>query len=72
MRWGAGRTRSPLTVLPGAINVIPQDVELTIDVRSGDTIAESNAKQPDENLLLWDLRRATHVVACALHDLPAN
>ena len=33
------------------------------------TIAESNAKRPDENLLLEDLRRATHVVACAVHDL---
>jgi hydantoinase/carbamoylase family amidase len=29
-------TVGKLTVLPGAINVIPQDVELTIDVRSGD------------------------------------
>ena len=36
------------------------------------TLAESNAKQPDENLLLEDLRRATHVVACALHDLLAD
>jgi succinyl-diaminopimelate desuccinylase len=33
------------------------------------TIAESNAKRPDENLLLEDLRRATHVVACTVHDL---
>jgi acetylornithine deacetylase/succinyl-diaminopimelate desuccinylase-like protein len=33
------------------------------------TIAESNAKRPDENLLLADLRRATHVVAGAVHDL---
>src|SRR6266576_178727 len=33
------------------------------------TIAESNAKGPDENLLLEDLRRATHVVACTVHDL---
>ena len=33
------------------------------------TIAESNAKRPDENLLLEDLRRATHVVAGAVHDL---
>src|SRR6266513_542847 len=33
------------------------------------TIAESNAKQPDENLLLEDLRRATHVVACTVYDL---
>ena len=33
------------------------------------TIAESNAKRPDENLLLEDLRRATQVVACAVHDL---
>jgi succinyl-diaminopimelate desuccinylase len=36
------------------------------------TIAESNAKQPDENLLLEDLRRATHVVACTVHDLLVN
>src|SRR5205823_4118938 len=33
------------------------------------TIAESNAKRPDENLLLEDLRRATHVVASAVYDL---
>ncbi|MEP6678462.1 MAG: peptidase M20, partial [Betaproteobacteria bacterium] len=33
------------------------------------TIAESNAKQPDENLLLEDLRRATHVVAYTVYDL---
>ena len=33
------------------------------------TIAESNAKQPDENLLLEDLRRATKVVAATVHDL---
>jgi len=33
------------------------------------TLAESNAKRPDENLLLEDLRRATHVIASALHDL---
>ena len=36
------------------------------------TIVESNAKGPDENLLLEDLRRATHVVACAVHDLLAD
>ena len=29
-------TVGKMTVLPGAINVIPQDVEFTIDVRSGD------------------------------------
>jgi len=33
------------------------------------TIAESNAKRPDENLLLEDLRRATKVVAATVHDL---
>jgi acetylornithine deacetylase/succinyl-diaminopimelate desuccinylase-like protein len=33
------------------------------------TIAESNAKRPDENLLLEDLRRATHVVAATVYDL---
>jgi succinyl-diaminopimelate desuccinylase len=36
------------------------------------TLAASNAKGPDENLLLEDLRRATHVVACTLHDLVAS
>ena len=36
------------------------------------TIGESNAKRPDENLLLEDLRRATVVVACTLHDLVAG
>ncbi len=35
------------------------------------TIAESNAKRPDENLLLEDLRRATKVVAATAHDLLA-
>ena len=33
------------------------------------TLEESNAKSADENLLLEDLRRATHVVAGALYDL---
>jgi acetylornithine deacetylase/succinyl-diaminopimelate desuccinylase-like protein len=33
------------------------------------TIAESNAKRPDENLLLEDLRRATQVVAGTVYDL---
>jgi acetylornithine deacetylase/succinyl-diaminopimelate desuccinylase-like protein len=33
------------------------------------TIAESNAKRPDENLLLEDLRRATQVVACTALDI---
>ena len=33
------------------------------------TIAESNAKRPDENLLLEDMRRATHVVAATVRDL---
>jgi succinyl-diaminopimelate desuccinylase len=36
------------------------------------TIAESNAKQPDENLVLEDLRRATQVVACSVYDLLAG
>ena len=35
------------------------------------TIAESNAKRPDENLRLEDLRRATKVVAAAVRDLLA-
>lgn len=33
------------------------------------SIEEANAKRPDENLLLDDLRKATAVVACALGDL---
>jgi succinyl-diaminopimelate desuccinylase len=33
------------------------------------TIAESNAKRPDENLLLEDLRRATQVVAATVYDV---
>ncbi len=33
------------------------------------TLEESNAKRPDENLLLEDLRRATHVIASSVHDL---
>jgi acetylornithine deacetylase/succinyl-diaminopimelate desuccinylase-like protein len=33
------------------------------------TVLESNAKRPDENLLLEDLRRATQVVARTLYDL---
>ncbi|MEP7207067.1 MAG: M20/M25/M40 family metallo-hydrolase [Casimicrobiaceae bacterium] len=33
------------------------------------TIGESNAKRSDENLLLEDLRRATHVVAGAVSEL---
>jgi hypothetical protein len=33
-------------VLPGAINVIPQDVEFTIDVRSGDDSLRRDASRP--------------------------
>ena len=33
------------------------------------TLSESNAKRPDENLLLEDLRRATKVVSATLFDL---
>jgi succinyl-diaminopimelate desuccinylase len=33
------------------------------------TLAESNAKQPDENLMLEDLRRATQVIAATVFDL---
>jgi acetylornithine deacetylase/succinyl-diaminopimelate desuccinylase-like protein len=36
------------------------------------TLVESNAKRADENLVLDDLRKATKVVACALHDLLAS
>ena len=36
------------------------------------TIAESNAKRPDENLVLEDLRKATKVVASAVYDLLAG
>jgi allantoate deiminase len=44
-------TVGKLTVLPGAINVIPQDVELTIDVRSGDnTLREEAVRIFDKNL----------------------
>jgi acetylornithine deacetylase/succinyl-diaminopimelate desuccinylase-like protein len=33
------------------------------------TVLESNAKRADENLVLDDLRKATHVVAAAVADL---
>jgi len=36
------------------------------------TLIESRAKEPDENLLLEDLGRATQVVACTLHDMLAG
>src|SRR5438093_5248461 len=36
-------TVGKLNVIPGAINVIPQDVELTIDVRSGDNALREEA-----------------------------
>ena len=32
-------------------------------------LADSNAKRPDENLVLEDLRRATQVIACTVRDL---
>ena len=35
------------------------------------TIGESNAKRPDENLRLEDLRGATKVIAATVHDLLA-
>jgi acetylornithine deacetylase/succinyl-diaminopimelate desuccinylase-like protein len=36
------------------------------------SLLESNAKRADENLVLDDLRKATKVIACALHDLLAD
>ena len=42
-RAGLVGTVGKMSVLPGAINVIPQDVEFTIDVRSGDDSLRRNA-----------------------------
>ena len=42
-RAGLVGTVGKLAVLPGAINVIPQDVEFTIDVRSGDDALRRDA-----------------------------
>src|SRR3982750_4371555 len=42
-RAGLVGTVGKLSVLPGAINVIPQDVEFTIDVRSGDDALRRDA-----------------------------
>jgi hydantoinase/carbamoylase family amidase len=42
-RKGLVGTVGKLAVLPGAINVIPQDVEFTIDVRSGDDALRHDA-----------------------------
>ena len=42
-RAGLVGTVGKMSVLPGAINVIPQDVEFTIDVRSGDDSLRQNA-----------------------------
>jgi len=36
-------TVGKLSLLPGAINVIPQDVEFTVDVRSGDNVLRHSA-----------------------------
>jgi hydantoinase/carbamoylase family amidase len=36
-------TVGKIAALPGAVNVIPQDVEFTVDVRSGDDALRSNA-----------------------------
>ena len=46
----------------------PRSIEEQITKRPR-TLGESNAKRPDENLLLEDLRRATKVVAATVHDL---
>ena len=46
-------------------------VPLYADARLPRSLAEANAKRPDENLLLEDLRRATQVVAGAVRDLLA-
>ena len=42
-RKGLVGTVGKMSVLPGAINVIPQDVEFTIDVRSGDDALRRSA-----------------------------
>ncbi|HYT97676.1 MAG TPA: M20/M25/M40 family metallo-hydrolase, partial [Casimicrobiaceae bacterium] len=50
-------TVGKLTVLPGAINVIPQDVELTIDVRSGDDMLREEAVRAFDTSLREIARR---------------
>ena len=71
MMRGTHRSGALPTVSPensgGVTPIISNDVFRTRILRP--TIAESNAKRPDENLLLDDLRRATQVVASAVHDL---
>ena len=47
-------------------------VPILMDGARPRTLIESRAKQPDENLLLEDLGRATQVVACTLHDMLAG
>lgn len=42
-KTGLVGTVGKLTVLPGAINVIPQDVEFTVDVRAGDDAVRREA-----------------------------
>jgi allantoate deiminase len=50
-------TVGKLTVLPGAINVIPQDVELTIDVRSSDDMLREEAVRAFDTSLREIARR---------------
>jgi hypothetical protein len=47
-------------------------VPILMDGAGPRTLLESRAKEPDENLLLVDQRRASQVVACTLHDMLAG
>ena len=61
-----------MQVLPGAINVIPQDVEFTIDVRSGDdSIRESAVVDLDQEFIEIARRRNVRVQSAQFHRASA-
>jgi allantoate deiminase len=58
-------TVGKMSVLPGAINVIPQDVEFTIDVRSGDDATRHEAVAAFESGLQQIAKRRRVIVNAA-------
>ena len=65
-------TVGKLTVKPGAINVIPQDVEFTIDVRSGtDSIRTAAVAAFKSELPCIAARRNVRLAIETLYDEPA-
>ncbi|MET0346577.1 MAG: allantoate amidohydrolase [Casimicrobiaceae bacterium] len=64
-------TVGKIAALPGAVNVIPQDVEFTVDVRSGDDALRGNAVRALQSAF-EDIAKRRNVAVSATQFFAAN